>query len=155
MLSAEQLQTYLHREIPLAGAMQLVVETMDANRVRLSAPLGENRNGHGTAFGGAIGSLATLSCWSLLYNQLLEMPTENDLVISKSTINFLAPIRGEFSAEARLPDNFSQASIDKQLLRGRRTRISVTSTVHADGKRCAVLVGEFAVLPRRAERNDN
>lgn len=155
MLSATQLQRYLRREIPLTLAMQLIVETANKSSVRLRAPLEENRNGHGTAFGGSIASLATLSCWSLIYNVLLDVQTDSQLVIGKATIDYLAPVDDDFTAEANLPTDFSTASIEKQLRRGRRSRITLISTVCVNSTHCATLSGDFAVLPAGSKHVDS
>lgn len=83
--------------------MGVVVETADAERVVLRAPLNRNSNFKGTAFGGSLFSLGALAGWAWLTRHLAERELPADAVIQASTIRYLHPVRGEFRAVLTRP----------------------------------------------------
>ena len=65
-LSATSLTALLHREIPISAFMQVRVEHLDGESIRLTAPFEPNRNIHGTGFAGSLYTLCVLTGWGLV-----------------------------------------------------------------------------------------
>lgn len=144
------LEAYLHAHIPLSRAMGVAVSAANAARVELSAPLAPNINVHGTAFGGSAATLALLAAWSVLHLRLEAEGVPNRLVIQRSSMDYLAPIEGAFSAAATL-DNADLASFFAMLERKGRARLAVTAQLLFDGKIAGRLTGDFVALAERAD----
>jgi len=105
-LTPAALTTFLHEQIPLTAAMALRVVALDAQTLRVAAPLAPNRNPHGTVFGGSLATLGIVAGWTLLYCTLAREGLNASLVIQHYDCDYLAPAGAEFSAEARLPEDW-------------------------------------------------
>lgn len=140
------LQDYLYRHIPLSAAMQVEVRTAEPGLVELHAPLAPNVNHRGTAFGGSIATLATLAGWSLLRVRLDGMAPLPHLVIRQSTMDFLAPIPGAFSARTRFPDLADWPAFLERLGTRGKARLDLLVEVFADDILAARMQGQFVAL---------
>ncbi len=107
-------ETYLHRELPISRAMQVVVTEVSEHQVRLSAPLDPNRNDKQTGFGGSLASLLFMAGWGWLFNTLKRLQIEADVVVMDSAISYRRPTTGELQASCQAPAN---AELEKFLQR--------------------------------------
>lgn len=123
-MSPETLTSYLHRNIPLTAAMKLEAIEASQTRIKLRCPLGPNVNHHQTAFGGSLAAAMMLAGWAMLRVRmgaagLLDgatlawtvpgtTPAKDSqavrLVVSKTAMEFLAPVRGDYITECRFSD---------------------------------------------------
>ena len=90
---ARRLEELFYAKIPITRALGVRVEEYDEGRLVLTAPLGENVNHLGTAFGGSLNTLAVLSCYGLLWLELRD--TECNIIIRDSAIHYDRPVRGD------------------------------------------------------------
>jgi len=139
-------QDYLHQAIPQSLAMQVSVESLNNDGVRLSAPLAANINHRGSVFGGSASSVAILAAWSLLYTRLSRQGINATLVIQKNTMTYDAPILGMFDASASLVDNQDWSRFITLLLRRGKARIEVQSILNYDNKPAGRLTGSFVAV---------
>ena len=86
-----EIEHYLHSQIPLSLAMGAQVESWDGERFIVTAPLEPNHNHLGTAFGGSLAAIATLSGYGLLWLALGDRSAH--IVIRSSTMNYRRPVR--------------------------------------------------------------
>lgn len=147
---SDELEHFLHEQIPLAGAMGVRVEKADPEEVILSAPLTVNTNHHGTLFGGSASALAILCAWSWLHVRLSDEGLDPDVVIQRSEMEFLLP--GRMEVLARCPGSGQRAW--KRFLQTYRrfgkARIELTAHVSAGGETAASLTGLFVALEPEA-----
>ena len=146
LASAEALEHYLHRAIPLSRAMQVTVLELTEERAVLSAPLGPNINHLGTAFGGSACTLATLAAWSLLHCRLQPLAPAASLVLQSSSMQHLRPIRSGFSAQAQLAPDADWQSFLHTLERRGRARIAAMAQLRANNELAGQFLGEFVAL---------
>ena len=144
----EALARYLAEHIPLSAAIDLRVEVASPARILLRAPLEPNANHRGTAFGGSIASLAILAGWSWLWVLLRERAKVPELVIRSSTIEYLLPIEGEFSAELRPPDDEAFERFRRGLDGHGKGRIELNVEVLGQGEVAARFTGQYVALAR-------
>ncbi|MGD2118449.1 MAG: thioesterase domain-containing protein [Chromatiales bacterium] len=104
MLSASQLEQRLHRQIPLTQAIGLRVSRLDAQEIRLSAPLENNFNHKLTAFAGSLYSAAVLAGWGLLASRLEALELHGHIVVQDANIRYLQPVNGDIDARCRISD---------------------------------------------------
>jgi len=146
-MTNNELEEYLHNNIPITEAMQVGVVEILPDRVVLSTPLLPNTNHRNTAFGGSVSTLATLSAWSLLRLKMDDKNAKNaHLVIQRNNIEYLHPVAVDFTASATLTDEKKWQRFEKTFTAKGKARISVEAIVEADGKICARFVGDFVVL---------
>jgi len=145
LLPAE-LEQYLHAQIPLSQAMAVRVVSLDDRTVELSAPLPPNINHHATVFGGSAAALAMLAAWALLHTRLQAAGVASRLVIQRSSIEYLRPMTGEFTARATLGEMSDWVRFEAALTRRRPARIAVEAIIEHAGEVAVRFTGEFVAF---------
>ncbi len=106
------LENLLYQRIPITQAMGIEVVEFKPTSVIMRARLKQNLNHMCTAFGGSINSLMTLCGWAAVLANLKESDVDAHIVIHKSSIEYLAPIKNDFVAEWKID---KRADMDKFL----------------------------------------
>jgi thioesterase domain-containing protein len=145
-LQPSELERHLHAQIPLSRAMAVKVVSIDDLAVVLSAPFAPNTNDHGSVFGGSAAALAMLASWSLLHTRLRAAGIVAQVVIQRSSIEYLRPIAGEFVARATLGEMPLWVRFNMALTRRRRARISVQAVIEHAGEIAGRFTGEFVAF---------
>jgi thioesterase domain-containing protein len=144
MSSARRIQELLHGKLPITRAMGVRVAEYDGRRLVLSAPLAENVNHLGTAFGGSLNALAVLSGYGLLWLELRD--DECHIVIRESSISYERPVRGEIRASCSLPEAEVLAEFKRTLQQKGRARIALAATIEDEGVTAVRFRGTFVAL---------
>lgn len=144
MTRISQIEDVLHNKIPLTRAMGVLVEDYDDERLILSAPLAENINHIGTAFGGSLNALLVLAGYALLWLELRD--TECHIVIRESRISYDRPVAGELRAICKRPE-LSELETFKQTFQTEgRARITLSATIEDQGNIAARFEGTFVAI---------
>ena len=133
------LQDYLDTSIALVPQMGIKVKTLDDDGLTLFAPLDPNKNHIGTAFGGSLSGLATLSCWGLLWVLLHEQP-DQQIVIQDNHVRYLKPVTADFTAKCPMPGDNELQRFELAFNKRNKARLALHSDIFSDGE----LVGEFS-----------
>jgi thioesterase domain-containing protein len=144
MSLAQQIQELLHSKIPITRAMGVKVENYDGQRLVLSAPLAENVNHLGTAFGGSLHALAVLSGYGLLWLELKD--TECHIVIRKCTISYELPVRGEIRAICICPRADALEEFKRTFHQKGKARIALSATIEDQGETAVHFEGTFVAM---------
>jgi len=136
---------YLHDNIPLTAAMDVAVSFYDGRRVKLRAPFAPNINHRHTVFGGSIATIGILAGWFVLHERLAREKAGARLVIQKSTVDYLRPGVGEFSADCEL-DEEQVAPFLATLARHGKARLTLTANIEAAGTLIATHQGLYVAL---------
>lgn len=139
----KQIQSYLHAQIPITGAMGIQVAAIDGTGVRLWAPLSANINHHSTVFGGSASAVAILSAWTLLFSRLRDDPQPWGIVIQRNSIEYLRPMDGDFEAYCLAPAEPEWNRFMHSLSRRGRARISLHSELRIDGELAGTFHGTY------------
>lgn len=150
-MEAAALQEYLHEHIPLSAAMQAIVRSVSADAVILDAPLAPNINHRDTVFGGSASALAILAAWSLIHTRLASIGVSCRLVIQRNSVEYTAPMPGDFSATVRLAEPTSWERFLRTLERRGRARIEVACELTSGGAVCGQFVGSFVAITTSGE----
>ena len=145
-MTESELETYLHDHIPLSRAMAVRVVSLADSQVILGAPLGPNINHRDTVFGGSASAVAILSAWSLLHLRLTAAGQPSRIVIQRNSMDYLAPIAGDFTAVARLDPDAGWDGFLRMLTRRGMARLTVGAELHYEGKVAGRLSGEFVAF---------
>ena len=144
-----ELQDFLDKEIPTARFMGVKIAGYDGNELRVSAPLSPNTNHHGTAFGGAIASLGFLCGWAYIHLRLQQEEVEAGLVIHKTEVEFLAPVKGDFQAVVKLKSESEWQTFRSALMTNGKARLQLTPRIFSADILAAQLCNSYAAfLPR-------
>lgn len=150
-MQAAVLEDYLHRHIPLAKAMGIRVVSAEPDAVTLHAPLAPNINHRETVFGGSAAALATLAAWTLLEVRLSLAGLPARVVIQRSSMDYLRPIAGDFTAKADLTDDAAWDRFVRTLGRRGKARIALEAVVEHAGSEAARFAGEFVAVAAPGE----
>lgn len=145
-MDEKELTEYLHAHIPLSAAMAAEVRRAGEDGVTLFAPLPPNINHRETVFGGSASALAILAAWTLLHVRLTGAKLPSRVVIQRNTMNYDAPINGDFTADAIPPEAEEWAKFERMLRRRGRARITVCSVLRCDGADVGRLEGVFVAF---------
>ncbi len=129
-------ERFLHRQIPLTRMMQVSVENDDGGEVTLSAPLAENHNHLGTAFGGSLAALAMLAGYAWLWLELRDRAAH--IVISESTLKFRRPVRGTLRATCERPDEETLAAFRAAFAANGKARLQLRIRIPTNDGETAV-----------------
>ncbi|MBN2012185.1 thioesterase domain-containing protein [candidate division KSB1 bacterium] len=141
-------QDYLYTHIPITQHLQVTVDAYDGKSIRLSAPLAANINHRDSVFGGSLSSVAILAGWTIIHLTLLEENLSARLVIQKSSMDFLSPVVTDFYTECALPDDTWPRFLAMLRKKG-KARITLQSTVYADGNKVGVQEGIYVAVAQR------
>lgn len=145
-MTPRELETYLHDHIPLSRAMAVQVVALSEAEVVLGAPLAPNINHRETAFGGSASALAILSAWSLLHVRLTSAGLPSRVVIQRNTMDYLAPIAGNFLARSSLAETGNWERFVATLRRRGIARIAVTAVLEYESAVAGRLTGDFVAF---------
>jgi len=143
MTSAE-IEAFLHEKIPLAQAMGVRVESSDGEAFVLTAPLEPNHNHLGTAFGGSLAALATLTGYACLWHALDDR--EAHVVIRRSELDYRHPVRGMLRAVCQRPGEEALAAFRATFARVGKARIALEVMIGEGGRDCLLFRGEFVAV---------
>jgi len=99
-----EFQNRLHEQIPITKAMGFEVLAFSPSQVRVLARLQPNVNHMATAFGGSINCLMTVCGWSMMAALMEKIDPNAHIVIQKSSIEYLRPIKKDFIAQCSVTE---------------------------------------------------
>jgi len=148
---ATDLEHEILNDIPITRTMQLRIAQADGDRIALAAPLAPNVNDKGCAFGGSLASVLTLAGWALLVLRMRAAGQECEVYVQDSHLKYLAPVWGDFFAEAQLADGESWEAFFAALASRGKGRLRVVASVAgSDGAPATTLEARFVALRAKA-----
>lgn len=145
-MKSEELEHYLHLNIPLTVAMGVKVLRADIDHITLAAPLAPNINHRESVFGGSASALATLAAWSLVSIRLEAEGNPRKIVIQRGALDYKTPIVDDFEATCKLNDADKWQRFMKILNRKNIARINLTSLLECHGELVGQFEGSFVAL---------
>lgn len=142
----QELEQYLHKNIPLSQAIQVSVVEAEEESVVLSAPLEPNINHTESVFGGSASAVAILASWSMVHVRLKNAGIAGSIVIQSNTMSYQRPIYGTFTARSFIKQPESWEVFMRTLLRRGRARIVVSSILEYENQTVGNFEGNFVAL---------
>ncbi|MCW1924941.1 thioesterase domain-containing protein [Luteolibacter arcticus] len=143
-MSPAEIEAFLHEKIPLSQAMGVRVESCDAEGLVLTAPLEPNHNHLGTAFGGSLAALATLTGYACLWHALDDR--EAHVVIRRSELDYRHPVRGTLRAICPRPEEKELEAFRATFAKAGKARIFLEVTVEEEMGVCLHFRGDFVAI---------
>ncbi len=135
---------FLHEQIPLTQAMGVALESYDGAQLVITAPLEPNHNHLGTAFGGSLSVLATLTGYAMLWLQLGDRQAH--IVIRESTIRYKRPVRGMLRAICHRPEEAKLAEFRTTFSATGKAHIKLQVRIEHADQTCVEFEGDFVAL---------
>jgi thioesterase domain-containing protein len=141
-----EVESYLHGHIPISSAMGVRVLAVGRSGVTLAAPLAPNINHRATVFGGSVSAVAILAAWAWLHFALRDAGLKTRLVIQRNSVEYLAPVAGDFEARcAGLPDRAFE-KFEQQLRRLGKARVTLAAELIFERKVAAKFEGDYVAI---------
>jgi len=147
-------EAYLHKHIPISGAMGFRVLCASPAEVVLEAPLEPNINHRATAFGGSISALAILAGWAMVHFRLRDEGLEVRTVIRDGGVRYDEPVRGAFQARCPAPPADAWDRLVQTLRRRGKGRIRLQVELSAGDLSVGSYTGTYVALERSAADAD-
>ena len=144
MSPGRQMEELFYDNMPLTRALGVRVEEYDGRRLVLTAPLRDNVNHLGTAFGGSLHALAVLSGYGLLWLELRG--TGADIVIRDSSISYDRPVRSDIRAACVRPEERTLDAFKRRFHQKGLARIVLTATIEDSGITAVRFRGTFVAM---------
>ncbi|GCE23469.1 YiiD C-terminal domain-containing protein [Dictyobacter kobayashii] len=142
----QELQALLYKEIPITRHFHLTAGAYNERMLRLDAPLAENVNHAGTAFGGSLSALLTLAGWSMIWFMLQELDLQGEIIIQDSSCRYLTPVKKDFSAYCYRPTNEQLGRFEKMLRTHQKGRLELKAEIIEGDTLAVSFVGRYVVL---------
>jgi len=145
-MNLEQELTYIQQDIPITSHLGVTIDSFDGNKIIINAPLEDNKNMHGTAFGGSQAAIGILTGWALIYLKLKQLGISNDLVIQKSSYDFKKPVTADFLSSCSFPSEAELSLFIKTLKEKGKARINLKAEIESEKGICGVHEGLYVVF---------
>ncbi len=144
-----ELQDKLHNEILPTKTLDFRVDKMDGDLLSLTAPLEANINDKGTAFGGSIASLCTITGWSMCWVIAKLKEIECDMVVYESNMSYSRPLTKDFEALVSFPCPEDIEIIKAKMDEKNKAAIELEVVISENGKECVRYTGKYAFIQKR------
>ena len=152
--STKYLESTMRRLIPITRAMEITVSEYQRNRVVMKAPLAQNINHMGTAFGGSLNALGMLTGWAILHMLLKDQQIQARILIREGTASYLTPVEQDFEA---ICDVARESLLDQALevlKRKGRATIELAAQIRCGGKVAMRFHGSFVMIADKMEAGE-
>ncbi len=130
--------------MPPVRALSLALHHYGDDRLALRAPLADNINDKGCAFGGSLGSLLTLAGWGLVSLKLGEAGLAAEVYVRDSSLRFRAPVFEDLIATAWLAPGYTWDAVIADYVQRGRARADIEAEVrNADGTLACGFTGVY------------
>lgn len=125
-----ELERTLEREMPICTAMAIRPLSWDGRQLAMRMPLAENRNHQSSAFAGSLNALCTVVGWGTVFLLLHRAGLAGNIVIRRSNIRYLRPVRSTEIVAHGLPVDDAEVDFFFELLRSKgRSKIDVAAEI--------------------------
>jgi thioesterase domain-containing protein len=147
----KQLEELITEKMPITQHLQFSLSTGEGEAIVASAPLQANLNHMGSAFGGSISMLTTLTGWAMVHTLLDEMCHKAQILIQESDIEYLQPIRDDLRVVCERPEESAVERFHQMLDRWGRARLELKCKIHEAGDRAVTFIGQYVALAEDRE----
>jgi thioesterase domain-containing protein len=144
-----ELETTWHREIPLAAAMGVAVDSYDGTTLTVRAPFTPNRNVSGTAFAGSLFSSCVLTGWGATWLALRERGLVGVIVAADGNIRYRRALRSDLICRCT-PDPEGLRTALAQFAAEGRASLDLVCTINNEEREAVSFTGKYAVRAPQA-----
>ena len=146
----QKLEAMIVEEMPITKHLEFSLAAESDGKLRASAPLKPNANHMGTAFGGSLSMLATVTGWAMMH-QLVQDTVEDmkrrvEVIIQEGDIEYIKPVRDNISVICERPDDDTIERFQSMLDRWGRARLDLKCKIDAAGERAVTFIGRYVAL---------
>ena len=141
-----KLEETLAAEMPICTAMGIKPVEWDGRRLVMAMPLMPNRNHQYSAFAGSLNALCTIVGWGKVFLMLHHAGLSGNIVIRRSQIRYLRPVRSQAIAAHSLPIDGDAETYFFELLRSHgASKVDLTTEIVDDQGALVTFHGSYVV----------
>lgn len=145
MMTPQELESLLFREIPLASQMGVQDFLISEHEVSLLLPLEPNRNHKLSMFGGSLYSASALACYGLFLAGLKEHGySGNNIVIAEGHIRYFKPVTKNTRVSAKWNSEAEKRRFFQTLITKKKARVIMVARTEEAGQLCTEFSSSFA-----------
>ncbi len=148
------LQNFLEDSIPAVRDLRFQLDKVSEAEVVARAPLIENSNHMGTAFGGSLYSILVLTSYSWLYSKVTQAGLSCQIVIQAGHMDYIKPVDRTIESQCLAPNESEWKHFLNTLEKKSRARLHLTSRVVSEEQVAATLLGTFVVFKKGENHGD-
>ena len=145
-MTKEEAQNYIYSNIPITKAMGFKIKTLSQDEVSLTAPIKNNINHRGSAFGGSIDSLFLTTGWAFIRFLIDHYVPTPIIVGSKGSTTFLKPLLEDFESKLVVPDATEIERFISTFDRFGKARIQLKVEIKKENVLYAEFTGDYVVV---------
>lgn len=146
----EELERLIQEKMPITEHLEFSLTSDEEGRLRASAPLQPNANHMGSAFGGSLSMLATVTGWAMMHqvvqDAVEDMKRRVEVMIQESDIEYMRPVHENISVICEPPDEDALERFQQMLDRWGRARLELKCKIDAAGERAVTFMGRYVAL---------
>ncbi|MFB6098054.1 MAG: YiiD C-terminal domain-containing protein [Salinibacter sp.] len=158
----DELERLITEKMPITEHLEFELTADEQGRLRASAPLQPNANHMGSAFGGSLSMLATVTGWAMMHqlvqdamhDAMEDMRHRVEVMIQESDIEYLRPVYENISVVCEPPDEDAMERFQEMLDRWGRARLELKCKINEAGERAVTFIGRYVALARGEEGGD-
>ncbi len=154
----EELERLIVDEMPITQHLEFSLARDEQGRLCASAPLQPNANHMGSAFGGSLSMLATVTGWAMMHevvqDAVEDMKRRVEVMIQESDIEYMRPVYENISVICERPDEDALERFQQMLDRWGRARLDLKCKIDAAGERAVTFIGSYVALAKGEEQGD-
>lgn len=154
----DELERLIVEKMPITEHLEFELAADDEGRLRASAPLQPNANHMGSAFGGSLSMLATVTGWAMVHqvvqDAMEDMRRSVEVMIQESDIEYTRPVYEKIAVVCEPPDEDTRERFQEMLDRWGRARIDLECRIHAAGERAVSFVGRYVAMAKGEEQGN-
>ena len=157
-MALEELERLIVEEMPITQHLEFSLAADEDGRVHASAPLQPNANHMGSAFGGSLSMLATVTGWAMMHrvveDAVEDMKRRVEVMIQESDIEYLRPVYDNISVICERPDEDALERFEQMMERWGRARLELKCKIDAAGERAVTFMGKYVAMAKGEEHGD-
>ena len=142
----KHLEQLIMQEMPITEHLQFSLSPKEDGCLCASAPLKPNANHMGTAFGGSLSMLATVTGWAMMHQLVDNMKQQVEVIIQESDIEYLKPVCENISVVCERPNQDALDRFQAMLDRWGRARLDLRCKIEAAGECAFTFMGRYVAL---------
>lgn len=143
--SLEQLADRIRRQIPITKHLDFSF-ALENGLLVTCASLASNVNHRGTAFGGSLSMLFTLTGWARTALMLQDLGLEAQIVVQDVYVDYNLPVEHDIRIRCLDPGELAARKVHFMLTRWGKARLTIRCAVEEDGQELVSFKGRYVAL---------
>ena len=146
-MSCLDINEYISKYLPGVDACKIKVEKKDNKTLIVNAPLENNHNDRGIAFGGNLYNIALMACWSTMYLECKKRINKPNILTRDGQIRYRHQcVQKNIQAICNMPNERQWEGFFAHFEKTGKTSLSLSSKIISNNEIAVFFDGVFVLL---------